>query len=252
MSSDLRAPSAPVQRAMAWCGLAFVVVYGAGILIAGFIPPPSPQDNAAEISRFFAENTGRIRTGTLLMMLGAAFAIPFFAVLTLQMRRIEGRFSGLCLAQLLAGGIAVWVFTLPPIIFAVAAFRPGQDENVTQMLNDLGWFLFVWNLGTVTCQAVIIAVAILSDRAADIGGGAPVFPRWVAYLNLWVAIGFLPGALLTYFKTGIMAWDGLLAFWLAATLFFAWILVLFWSTLRAVNREARELGPQPAERGSAA
>ena len=26
--------------------------------------------------------------------------------------------------------------------------------------------------------------------------------------------------LLTYFKTGIMAWDGLLAFWLAAVLFF--------------------------------
>lgn len=216
----MSAPSASVQRVMAWCGLAFVAVYGAGIGIAGFLPPPSPDENAAEISRFFAENTGRIRTGTLLMMLGAAISIPFFAVLTMQMRRIEGRFTGLCLAQLLAGGIAVWVFTLPPIIFAVAAFRPGQDENITQMLNDLGWFLFVWNLGTVTCQAVIIAVAI----------------------------GFLPGALLTYFKTGIMAWDGLLAFWLAATLFFAWILVLFWSTLRAVNREALESGKPALER----
>lgn len=228
-------PSAAVQRVMAWCGLAFCAVYGAGILIAGFIPPPSPDDSATEISQFFADNTGRIRTGTLLMMLGAAFTIPFFAVLTLQMRRIEGRFSGLCLAQLIAGGIAVWVFTLPPIVFAVAAFRPGQDENVTQMLNDLGWFLFVWNLGTVTCQALVIAVAILGDRNPE-----PVFPRWVAYLNIWVAIGFLPGAMLTYFKTGIMAWDGLLAFWLAAVLFFSWILVLFWSTLRAVNREAQQ------------
>jgi hypothetical protein len=228
-------PSAPVQRAMAWCGVAFCVVYGTGILIAGFIPPPSPDDNAAEISAFFADNTGRIRTGTLLMMLGGAVMIPFFAVLTMQMRRIHDRFDGLALAQLLAGGIAVWVFTLPPIVFAVAAFRPGQDENVTQMLNDLGWFLFVWNLGTVTCQAIVIAVAILSDRNPD-----PVFPRWVAYLNIWVAIGFLPGALLTYFKTGIVAWDGLFAFWLAAVMFFTWILVLFWATLRAVNREAQQ------------
>lgn len=230
MSSDLRAPSLATQRVMAYSALAFCAIYGAGILIAGFLPPPSPDDSAAEISRFYAENTGRIRTGTLLMMLGGATMIPFFAVLTLQMRRIQGHFDGLSLAQLLAGGIAVWVFTLPPIIFAVAAFRPGQDENVTQTLNDLGWFLFVWNLGTVTVQAVVIAVAILSDRNPE-----PVFPRWIAYLNIWVAIGFLPGAMLTYFKTGIMAWDGLLAFWLAAVLFFSWILVLCYGTLRAIN-----------------
>ena len=227
----MTAPSLATQRVMAYSALAFCAIYGAGILIAGFIPPPSPDDSAAEISRFYAENTGRIRTGTLLMMLGGATMIPFFAVLTLQMRRIKGHFDGLSLAQLLAGGIAVWVFTLPPIIFAVAAVRPGQDENVTQMLNDLGWFLFVWNLGTVTVQAIVIAVAIFSDRNDD-----PVFPRWIAYLNVWVAIGFLPGAMLTYFKTGIMAWDGLLAFWLAAVLFFSWILVLFYGTLRAINR----------------
>ena len=224
------------------CGVAFCAVYGAGILIAGFVPPPSPGDNAAEISKFFAENTGRIRTGALLMMLGGATMIPFFAVLTMQMRRISGRFDGLCLAQLIAGGSAVWVFTLPPIIFSIAAFRPGQDPNVTQMLNDLGWFLFVWNLGTLACQALVIAVAILSDRNSE-----PVFPRWVAYLNIWVAIGLLPGAMLTYFKTGIMAWDGLLAFWLAAVVFFSWILVLFWSTLRAVNGEAQQAGQQTAE-----
>lgn len=235
--ADLRAPSAAVQRVMASSALAFCTIYGAGILIAGFIPPPSPHDNAAEISSFYAGNTGRIRTGTLLMMLGGATMIPFFAVLTLQMRRIKGHFDGLCLAQLIAGGIAVWVFTLPPIVFAVAAFRPGQDENVTQMLNDLGWFLFVWNLGTVTVQAIVIAVAIFSDRNPE-----PVFPRWVAYLNVWVAVGFLPGAMLTYFKTGIMAWDGLLAFWLAAVLFFSWILALFWGTLRAINREAAGAG----------
>ena len=244
----MKAASAPVQRVMAYAAVAFCVVYGTGILIAGFIPPPSPDDSAAEISQFYAENTGRIRTGTLLMMLGGATMIPFFAVLTLQMKRIRGHFDGLCLAQLVAGGIAVWVFTLPPIVFAVAAFRPGQDENITQMLNDLGWFLFVWNLGTVTVQAIVIAVAILSDRAESSGSGEPVFPRWVGYLNIWVAIGFLPGAMLTYFKTGIMAWDGLLAFWLAAVLFFSWILVLFWATLRAINREAQQT-VQPVEMG---
>jgi hypothetical protein len=49
-----------------------------------------------------------------------------------------------------------------------------------------------------------------------------------------------------------MAWDGLLAFWLAAVLFFSWILVLFWATLRAINREAVGTGstqPHPETSG---
>lgn len=239
--SNMCTVNVATQRLMAWCGLAFVVVYGAGMLIAGFIPPVSPDDSAAEVSAFYAENAGRIRTGMIVMLVGAGFTIPFFGVLTMQFRRIEDRFTALVVAQLVAGGIAVWVFTLPVIVFSVAAFRPDQNPDITQTLNDLGWFLFVWNFATVTFQALIIAALILSDRRPD-----PVFPRWVAYLNIWVAIGFLPGALLTYFKTGALAWDGILAFWLAAALFFSWILVLFWATLRAVNSEARASAPATA------
>lgn len=228
--------SLQTQRVMAWCGLAFVAIFGGGMLIAGFVPPIPPDDSAAEVARHYQQNTNSIRLGCLLMLIGAGFTIPFFAVVTAQMRRIEGRLTALCLAQLLSGAVAVLVFSLPVLVFSVAAFRPDRDPASVQLLNDLGWFLFLMNFPSVTFQALVIAAAIFSDRNPE-----PVFPRWVGYAFIWVAISFVPGGLLTFFTTGPLAWDGLLSFWLAAVGFFGWMLVLFWATLRAVNRAPQEV-----------
>ncbi|MGQ0631017.1 MAG: hypothetical protein ACT4P1_08230 [Sporichthyaceae bacterium] len=239
--------SLATQRVMAWCGLGLVAFFGAGILVAGFLPPISPDDTAQQVAARYAEDANRIRTGCILMLMGAGFAIPFFAVITLQMRRIHGRLDALALAQLLSGGVAVLVFSVPTLFFAVAAFRPEtQDPNVTQALNDVGWFLFLMNVWTVTFQALVIAAAVFTDRRADIEGGEPVFPRWVGYVMVWCALAFIPGGFLAYFKTGPLAWDGVLSFWLAAVFFFGWIVVLLWATVRAVNNEGRAGAPATA------
>jgi hypothetical protein len=233
--------SKPIQRAMAWCGLAFVVIFFAGLLIAGFLPPIPPNDGAAEVARRYQEHTNAIRLGCLLMMIAAAFTIPFTAVVSAQMQRIEGRFTPLCFAQLAAGGIGVLAATLPVLIFSVAAYRPHRDPAMTQAINDLGWFPFIMNFPFATVQCVVIAVAVLSDR-----NPVPVFPRWVAYFMLWAAVLFAPAGLLTFFKTGPFAWNGLLSFWLAATVFGSWFLVMTWATLRAINCQP-DPGAAPGE-----
>ncbi|MGQ0624926.1 MAG: hypothetical protein ACT4PP_09825 [Sporichthyaceae bacterium] len=234
--------STSTQRAMAWCGLGMVTFFGAGILVADFLPPISPDDTAAQVAARYAEDANRIRTGAILMLAGGGFAIPFFASITMAMRRIRGHLDVLCLAQLLAGAVAVLVVSVPALFFAVAAFRPDtQDPNVTQALNDVGWFLFLMNVWTVTFQSLVIAAAVLTDRNAE-----PVFPRWVGYVMVWCALAFIPGGFLAYFTTGPLAWDGLLSFWLAAVFFFSWILVLLWATLRAVANEARAGAPVAA------
>ena len=46
----LREAGRAMDRFAQWCGLAFCAIYGAGILIAGFLPPPSPDDSATENS----------------------------------------------------------------------------------------------------------------------------------------------------------------------------------------------------------
>ena len=40
-----------------------------------------------------------------------------------------------------------------------------------------------------------------------------MLPRWLGWFNLWAQIIYLPGILIPYFKSGPLAWNGLLAFW---------------------------------------
>ncbi|MGQ0465089.1 MAG: DUF4386 family protein [Sporichthyaceae bacterium] len=235
-----------VQRAMAWCGMGFVVVFGAGLLVTGWVPPIPPDWTAEQTAAHYQENAGRIRTGCLLMLIGAGFTVPFWAAVSAQMKRIDSRFAVLAQAQLLAGAVAVLVFTIPVVIFSAAAFRPERDPVVTQALNDVGWFFFLFNFPSVTFQAIVIAVAVFSDRNPD-----PVFPRWLGYALVWSAIGFVPGGLLTYFKTGPFAWNGLFSWWVAAVAFFSWFLVMIWATLRAIARAPRP-APDPMAPISAA
>ena len=53
-----------------------------------------------------------------------------------------------------------------------------------------------------------------------------------------MAITFLPGGLLLFFKTGAFSYQGLFVFWVPFVVFGAWILLLALMTRRAILREA--------------
>lgn len=57
-------------------------------------------------------------------------------------------------------------------------------------------------------QNLAIGTAVLTARAMT-------FPRWVAYLNLWVAFALVPDVLACFFLSGPFAWNGIFVFWLA-------------------------------------
>jgi hypothetical protein len=48
------------------------------------------------------------------------------------------------------------------------------------------------------------------------------------------------------FKSGVFAWNGLLAFWMVAVFFGAWFLVMTWQLLATIGARAAEEVPQPA------
>jgi hypothetical protein len=55
-----------------WCGPIFALIFGIGFaVLAGFVPPPSPHDSAAQIARLFDSDS--IRAGTVVMMAGTPF-----------------------------------------------------------------------------------------------------------------------------------------------------------------------------------
>jgi hypothetical protein len=77
-----------------------------------------------------------------------------------------------------------------------------------------------------------ITIAILSDKSER-----PVLPRWLGWFNLWAQIIYLPGILIPYFKSGPLAWNGLLAFWIPVVVFTVWLCLITAMLLRAINEQ---------------
>jgi len=221
------------QLFCAWCGMGFAVLFTLGWwVIAGYVPPTSPALSANEVAAFYQQDTGIIRLGLLITMFSAALNAPWVAVIAMQLKRIEGEFPALTYTLLISGTIGTLILFIPPMIWTTAAFRPDRDAELIMLLNDFGWLFFIMTFSPFFVQNLAIALAIFSDKAES-----PVFPRWVGYFNIWVGILFIPGGLITFFKTGPFAWDGILAFWLPLTVFFIWYLVMFPVLLKTIKQQ---------------
>jgi hypothetical protein len=239
--------TASMQKTMAWCGAGFVLLLFPGIIMAGLLPPLAPTKTAAEVAEFWSTNTGLKRCGLVILLAAAGLQAPFGALIAARIKQMEGRFSPLAYAQLIATGLAVMAIILPTFAFAAASYRPERDPEITQALNDLGWLPFVMNWPAATIQCLVIGFAIFGYQ-----GPQPIWPRWLAYYNLWSAFIFAAGGLVVLFKTGVFAWNGLLAFWLVAVFFGAWFLVMTWQLLATISAQPTEDQREPAVNGASA
>jgi hypothetical protein len=236
------------RTACAWCGVAFTVLFGVGFLIAGFLPPPSPGESASHLAHLYRHDATRIRIGLQIAWSASVLFLPFVALLTMLMKGSEGEFAPWSYTQLLAGLGSVIVFVIPLWNVQAAVYRAQRAPQTVQALSDLGWLPFVGGWAVPAAQAVALAVVILADRgesagADSVAGSArserraaePVFPRWAGYFNIWVALLYVPAVLLPFFKSGPLAWNGVLPFWLGAAAFFGWIVVMTVLSLRALR-----------------
>ncbi|MFT4054124.1 MAG: hypothetical protein QM681_06425 [Novosphingobium sp.] len=223
------------QKICAWGGPFCAATLGTGLLLAGFVPPPSPALSADQIAALFRDNSMLIRIGMILGLAGITGYAALVCVITAQMRRMDTPTRLAADMQLGAGAIGVLTVMFPNMLLAIAAFRPERDPALTQLLNDVAWLLIIPAFPTFLAQFGAIAIGTFTDRRPD-----PVFPRWVGYLNLWIGLLFCPGALAYIFRSGPFAWNGLLAFWVAAGAFFVWLVAMTPLTLGAINRSARE------------
>lgn len=219
------------NRACAWCGVGFVVIFTIGFWgVAGFVPPPSPSDDAEKIAGLFRDDATSIRVGMLLTALAAILIIPWAAAISTQLRRIEGPDEVWASIQFGTAAIGALLFELLVFGWLVATFRSERAPEIVQTLNDLGWITIVGLIWTATLQAAVIGVAILGDKRRT-----PIFPRWAGYANLWCATLFLPGQINVFFKDGPFAWNGLISWYLPLTVFCAWFFINLYVVLRAIK-----------------
>jgi hypothetical protein len=139
-----------------------------------------------EVAQFWSTNTGLKRCAIAILLASAGFQPPFGAMIAVRIKQMEGTFSPLAYTELIATGAAVVAIVLPAISLAAASFRPERDPQITQALNDISWLLLVMNWPAATVQCLAIGFAILGYR-----GARAVWPRWLAYYNLWCAFLFL-------------------------------------------------------------
>lgn len=203
--------------------------------VAGLIPVPSPSNSADQIAAFYQENTGALRAGLFIGLIGMGAYGPLCASITRRMLRMRPKQPALAYTQLAAATVG-WVFLfLPILIMSATAYRPERAAETTQGMNDIAWFVLVMDFVPFCVQYIAIAAAVFADRSP-----VPIFPRWVAYLNLWVVVLFIPTGVITFFKTGPFTYGGLLGFYVPLGVFVVWLVGMPYAIVKDLRREQLE------------
>lgn len=242
----------------AWCGPIFAVVYFGGLILAGQFPVFSPSLSAEEVANFYQTNTNWHRVGQVLAFLGATFYLPFQAVMSSQIRRMEGS-SPINTYVQLSGGIATACinFIIPQLFLITALFRPERAPEITQMLHDFAWITMLIILNTNCVQYFAIVRAVIKDNELN---AEPIFPRWIIYINYLTGLSFFIDVLVAFYRTGPFAWNGLICLYIPATIWVAWIFAMTNVLIKAIRRQAQlergEMAPpaiqirQPLQEGA--
>jgi hypothetical protein len=223
------------QLICVWCGPVMLVAVGIGVVVlAGFVPGPTPATSAAGINARFLQNLGGIRAGMIVQMAGVALIAPWGAALALQTHRGNPGTAIFTVVQIVCVAVATIIAVLAPLAWAFASFRVGtQSPELTRTLNDFGWFVFIFDWSPFAVWYAAVGLAIIMDRSDK-----PAFPRWAAYLSFWTAFLSAPGGLTILFKTGPLAYNGLLSLWIPLGVFGVWIAAMTLLVIRAIHREA--------------
>lgn len=234
------------QLISAWCGPAFLVTF---ILFWGILghnlPNPSPALSAADLAVRYVNHLNEIRFGFIVSLIVVVLYLPWTAVLSAQMARIEGSYPVLSYLQLLGGGLTVMVVSFSAMFWAVAAFRPDRDPALLQLLTDMGWLCIDLQYACTTLQMVAAALAGLADK-----GRAPLFPRWVCFLTIFCGISFFPASLTGVLKTGPFAWDGVLSYYFPYFCWLCWYTTASVYMIREVRRRMHAAGVSSLPSGS--
>ncbi|TAM65616.1 hypothetical protein [Mycobacterium sp.] len=210
-----------VHKLCAWSGTLLLITMAIGFIpIAGFIPTRSPAQNAAETAQFILDHRTTIRWGMIVCMASAALLVPYGVSMAIHMRRIEGRFPALAMIEFGMTTLFALEFIYLIFFWQVATFRVDRAPELIQLLNDMAWIPFVGLTSTAVLGVACFGIAVLTDRR-----DRPIFPRWLGYYNLWVALMFTPGTFNVFFHSGILAWNGIVAWYIPLAVFATWAVI---------------------------
>ena len=218
-----------------------VPIFGTVLLIAflafpGFFPPMSPSMSADQVAAFYSENAPLVWFTMITFNICGIMLLPLFMVIVVQMKRMATQSHVFAYCYLTAAVSGATLFALADIFFLTAAFRSGRNPELVMLLNDMAWIIFIAPVGALVAMNLLLAAAIHFD------GPNPVFPRWIGLYSLVTALAMAPAVGAAICKTGPLAWDGAVSFWLRNGSFALFVLVMFFVLRGVLHRQAVEEG----------
>ena len=224
------------QSISLWLAVVFgAILVAAFVLFPGFFPPMSPQMSAQQVAAFYADNTTMIRASMIIFDLCGVMLLPLFMVIVHQMKRMATPTQVFAYCYLSAAVSGTTLFAIADLFWLIAAFRPERDPQLVMLLNDFAWIVFTAPVGTFVAQNLCLALAVRLDRHPE-----PILPRWVAPFSIAVAVVMAPAAGAAVFKTGPLAWNGLVSFWLRVAAYGVYVVVMLFVLRVAIRREGLE------------
>lgn len=223
-------------KACAWAGPLFLVLlivfWG---LMGGNVPPFGSDVPAQIVADYLSDHALRVRIGMIVTVAAGPLYLVWGVAISWVMERIRPGDTILPRLQIWGAGFTTLVITIPGCIWATAAFRPDTlAPQTTLMLYDLGWMLFDVQWSLTSLQILAMAICFLQDRRSD-----PIVPRWAGWFTAWVGCMLPILALISLFKSGPFARNGLINYWFEFPVFFLFMIVVSVVILRAVSRLER-------------
>jgi hypothetical protein len=194
-----------IQQLCAWCGIAFVILYGITFIVLPHnYPPPDPSFTAQQlVDNYYLPYQNRILLGQSLSAATGVLYMIWCCQLGLQMWRREST-PILSLLQLAGGLLTTWVVMFPPVMWAWCAEVAGTaDPKLIQMVHFNAWYLFDMTYWVTTVEGIAVFLLVYFDKRKP-----ALMPQWAGWVALAAALSFIPLTVIPYFKTGIFALNG--------------------------------------------
>ena len=225
-------------------GHVLTVMYCIGFLFcAQFFPIPSPDWPADRLARWLFDHKSAYQFGCLLMLVAGGLLAPWGAALSIWTRRTEVRFPVMYITQITSLAASTGLFVIIAIFWALASFRATEiSVEITQMLFDAGWFLFLWVGPPFYLWAGAFGLGILINPPEH-----QLFPRWIGWFTLASVLCWSLGLLQVFFRTGPQSYSGMLPTWIPLIDFFVWMELLTFYGFAAIRRQEAECRAEAGE-----
>lgn len=214
-----------------WVVPAFYSMFGLiFVVLTRVMPPPRPDVTVDQMVDFVHQHAVTIQIGFALLMVIIGFAGVTNGIVVYEIKRmsVSPVWAYAYLGALAVGAIPGCL--MAAISFLTAAFRPDRDPEIVALMYDLTFLSFVGSLGCFSTGYLVFAIAILLDKNA-------VFPKWLGYISIWQIVTELLAAPVFIFRSGPLAWNGSISFWMGTAIFGFWQVCVIVLLKVAVDRQ---------------